>query len=149
MEHLKTHVDEETIQKLKEEHARKRRRKSNDVLQFMNIEKNDAFKNSICNFLLEKNMPLNLFRFEEFKNIKNTDDLVSEKTMKTYMKRMEDLFMQKIKQEVDLELFCLIIDGRNHQGYSFNGVYLRFDKKRKITFRLLGVLPLERKTESK
>eukprot|EP00924_Labyrinthula_sp_SR-Ha-C_P005408 snap_masked-scaffold_1-processed-gene-30.27-mRNA-1 protein AED:1.00 eAED:1.00 QI:0/-1/0/0/-1/1/1/0/123 len=111
MEHLKTHLDEETIEKLKEEHARKRRRKSKDILEFMNFEKNDAFKNSICNFLLEKIMPLSLLRAEEFKNIKNADDLASENTMRVYMKRMEHLFIEKIKQEVDLELFCLVTDG--------------------------------------
>eukprot|EP00924_Labyrinthula_sp_SR-Ha-C_P011990 maker-scaffold_26-snap-gene-1.5-mRNA-1 protein AED:0.24 eAED:0.24 QI:0/0/0/1/0/0/2/0/515 len=147
MEHLKTHLDEETIEKLKEEHARKRRRKSKDIMEFMNIEKNDAFKKSICNFLLTKNMPLSLLRSEEFKNIKKADYLVSENTMRVYMKRMEHLFIQKIKQEVDLELFCLVIDGWAHQGYSFNGVYLCFDKMKKITFRLLGVLPLEKETQ--
>eukprot|EP00924_Labyrinthula_sp_SR-Ha-C_P007648 snap_masked-scaffold_42-processed-gene-2.17-mRNA-1 protein AED:0.74 eAED:1.00 QI:0/-1/0/1/-1/1/1/0/498 len=147
MEHLKTHVDEETIQKLKEEHARKRRRKSKDILEFMNIEKTDAFKKSIANFLLTKNMPLSLLRSEEFKNIKNADDLVSENTMRIYLKRMEHLFIEKIKQEVELELFCLVIDGWAHQGYSFNGVYLCFDKMKKMTFRLLGVLPLEKETQ--
>eukprot|EP00924_Labyrinthula_sp_SR-Ha-C_P007715 augustus_masked-scaffold_28-processed-gene-1.0-mRNA-1 protein AED:0.43 eAED:0.43 QI:0/0/0/0.5/1/1/2/0/500 len=147
MEHLKTHLDEETINNLKEEHARKRRRKSKDILEFMNIEKNDAFKKYICNFLLEKNMPLSLLRSEEFKNIKNADDLVSENTMRIYLKRMEHLFIEKIKQEVDLELFCLVIDGWVHQGYSFNGVYLCFDKMKKMTFRLLGVLPLEKETQ--
>eukprot|EP00924_Labyrinthula_sp_SR-Ha-C_P012468 snap_masked-scaffold_10-processed-gene-7.9-mRNA-1 protein AED:1.00 eAED:1.00 QI:0/-1/0/0/-1/1/1/0/95 len=39
MEHLKMHLEEETIEKLKEEHARKRRRKSKDILEFVNIEK--------------------------------------------------------------------------------------------------------------
>eukprot|EP00924_Labyrinthula_sp_SR-Ha-C_P003528 snap_masked-scaffold_97-processed-gene-0.25-mRNA-1 protein AED:1.00 eAED:1.00 QI:0/-1/0/0/-1/1/1/0/63 len=63
------------------------------------------------------------------------------------MKRMEHLFIEKIKQEVDLELFCLVIDDWVHQGYSFNGVYLCFDKMNKMTFRLLGVPPLK-KTES-
>eukprot|EP00924_Labyrinthula_sp_SR-Ha-C_P002189 augustus_masked-scaffold_19-processed-gene-3.3-mRNA-1 protein AED:0.43 eAED:0.43 QI:0/0/0/0.5/1/1/2/0/405 len=67
--------------------------------------------------------------------------------MRIYMKRMEHLFIEKIKQEVDLELFCLIIDGWAHQGYSFNGVYLCFDKMKKMTFRLLGVLPLEKETQ--
>eukprot|EP00924_Labyrinthula_sp_SR-Ha-C_P016103 augustus_masked-scaffold_4-processed-gene-19.17-mRNA-1 protein AED:0.26 eAED:0.28 QI:0/-1/0/1/-1/1/1/0/578 len=147
MEHLKTHVDEESIEKLKEEHARKRRRKSNDIMEFKNSEKNDAFRNSIANFLLTKNMPLSLLRSEEFKNIKNADDLVSENTMRIYMKRMEHLFIEKIKQEVDFELFCLVIDGWAHQGYSFNGVYLCFDKMKKMTFRLLGVLPLEKETQ--
>eukprot|EP00924_Labyrinthula_sp_SR-Ha-C_P000696 augustus_masked-scaffold_7-processed-gene-1.50-mRNA-1 protein AED:0.42 eAED:0.42 QI:0/-1/0/1/-1/1/1/0/498 len=147
MEHLKTHLDEETIEKLKEEHARKRRRKSKDILEFMNIEKNDAFKKYICNFLLEKNMPLSWLRAEDFKNIRLADDVVSENTMRVYMKRMEHLFIEKIKQEVDLELFCLVIDGWAHQGYSFNGVYLCFDKMKKMTFRLLGVLPLEKETQ--
>eukprot|EP00924_Labyrinthula_sp_SR-Ha-C_P015387 snap_masked-scaffold_115-processed-gene-0.1-mRNA-1 protein AED:1.00 eAED:1.00 QI:0/-1/0/0/-1/1/1/0/321 len=147
MEHLKTHLDEETIEKLKEEHARKRRRKSKDILEFMNIEKNNAFKKFICNFLLQKNMHFCLLRSEEFKNIKNVDDLVCENTMRIYLKRMEHLFIEKIKQEVDLELFCLVIDGWAHQGYSFNGVYLCFDKMKKMTFRLLGVLPLEKETQ--
>eukprot|EP00924_Labyrinthula_sp_SR-Ha-C_P009484 augustus_masked-scaffold_2-processed-gene-25.51-mRNA-1 protein AED:0.37 eAED:0.40 QI:0/-1/0/1/-1/1/1/0/579 len=147
MEHLKTHLDEETMNNIKEEHARKRRRKSKDILEFMNIEKNDAFKKSICNFLLEKNMPLSFLRSEEFKNIKNADDLVSENTMRTYMKRMKHLFIEKIKPEVDLELFGLVIDGWTHQGYNFNGVYLCFDKMKKMTFRLLGVLPLEKETQ--
>eukprot|EP00924_Labyrinthula_sp_SR-Ha-C_P002380 maker-scaffold_16-snap-gene-2.51-mRNA-1 protein AED:0.24 eAED:0.26 QI:0/0/0/1/1/1/2/0/526 len=147
MEHLKTHLDEETIEKLKEEHARKRRRKSKDILEFMNIEKTDGFKKSIAIFLLRKNMPLSLLRSEEFKSIKNADDLVSENTMRLYMKRMEHLFIEKIKLEVDLELFCLVIDGWSHQGYSFNGVYLCFDKMKKMTFRLLGVLPLEKESQ--
>eukprot|EP00924_Labyrinthula_sp_SR-Ha-C_P002200 snap_masked-scaffold_19-processed-gene-3.17-mRNA-1 protein AED:1.00 eAED:1.00 QI:0/0/0/0/1/1/2/0/233 len=145
--HLKTHLDEETIEKLKEEHARKHRRKSKDNLEFMNIEKSDAHNESIANFLLTKNMPLSLLRSEELKNIKNADDLVSENTMRIYLKRMEYLFIEKIKQEVDLELFCLVIDGWAHQGYSFNGVYLCFDKMKKMTFRLLGVLPLEKETQ--
>eukprot|EP00924_Labyrinthula_sp_SR-Ha-C_P009452 augustus_masked-scaffold_2-processed-gene-24.40-mRNA-1 protein AED:0.42 eAED:0.42 QI:0/-1/0/1/-1/1/1/0/452 len=92
-------------------------------------------------------MPLSLLRSDEFKNIKNADDLVSENTMRTYMKRMKHLFIEKIKQEVDLELFGLVIDGWTHQGYSFNGVYLCFDKMKKMTFRLLGVLPLEKETQ--
>eukprot|EP00924_Labyrinthula_sp_SR-Ha-C_P002713 snap_masked-scaffold_13-processed-gene-4.53-mRNA-1 protein AED:1.00 eAED:1.00 QI:0/-1/0/0/-1/1/1/0/256 len=92
-------------------------------------------------------MPLSLLRSEEFKNLKNVDDLVSENTMRIYMKRMEHLFIEKIKQEVDLELFCLVIDGWVHQGYSFSGVYLCFDKMKKMTFRLLGVLPLEKETQ--
>eukprot|EP00924_Labyrinthula_sp_SR-Ha-C_P010698 augustus_masked-scaffold_49-processed-gene-1.6-mRNA-1 protein AED:1.00 eAED:1.00 QI:0/0/0/0/1/1/2/0/414 len=107
MEHLKTHVDEETIEKLKEEHARKRRRKSKDILEFMNFEKSDVYNESIANFLLTKNMPLSFLGSEEFKNIRNADDLVSENTMRIYLKRMEHLFIEKIKQEVDLELFCL------------------------------------------
>eukprot|EP00924_Labyrinthula_sp_SR-Ha-C_P002056 maker-scaffold_99-snap-gene-0.1-mRNA-1 protein AED:0.22 eAED:0.24 QI:0/0/0/1/0/0/3/0/332 len=147
MEHLRTHFDEQTIKNLKEEHARKRRRKNKDILEFMNFEKTGAFKNSICNFLLEKNIPLSLLRAEEFKNIRKVDDLVSENTMRIYMKHMEHLFIKKIKQEVDLELFCLVIDGWAHQGYSFNGVYLCFDKMKKMTFRLLGVLPLEDETQ--
>eukprot|EP00924_Labyrinthula_sp_SR-Ha-C_P005725 augustus_masked-scaffold_14-processed-gene-3.0-mRNA-1 protein AED:0.18 eAED:0.18 QI:0/-1/0/1/-1/1/1/0/490 len=147
MEHLQTHVDEESIEKLKEEHARKRRRQSKDILEFMNFEKSDVFNKSICKFLLTENMPLSLLRSEEFKNIKNADDLVSENTMRVYMKRMEHLFIEKIKQEVDLELFCLVIDGWAHQGYSFNGVYLCFDKMKKMAFRLLGVLPLEKETQ--
>eukprot|EP00924_Labyrinthula_sp_SR-Ha-C_P003606 augustus_masked-scaffold_3-processed-gene-0.5-mRNA-1 protein AED:0.41 eAED:0.43 QI:0/-1/0/1/-1/1/1/0/511 len=147
MEHLQMHVDEESIEKLKEEHTRKRRRQSKDILEFMNFEKTDAFKKSICNFLLEKNMPLSLLRSEEFKNIKNADGLASENTMRLYMKRMEHLFIEKIKQEVDLELFCLVIDVWANQGYSFNGVYLCFDKMKKMTFRLLGVLPLEKETQ--
>eukprot|EP00924_Labyrinthula_sp_SR-Ha-C_P012095 snap_masked-scaffold_26-processed-gene-3.17-mRNA-1 protein AED:1.00 eAED:1.00 QI:0/0/0/0/1/1/2/0/158 len=93
MEHLKTHVDEESIDKIKEEYARKCRRKSKDILEFMNIEKTDALKKSICNFLLERNMPLSLLKSEEFKNIKNVGDLVSENTMRTYMRRMEHLFI--------------------------------------------------------
>eukprot|EP00924_Labyrinthula_sp_SR-Ha-C_P005536 snap_masked-scaffold_68-processed-gene-0.86-mRNA-1 protein AED:0.41 eAED:0.41 QI:0/-1/0/1/-1/1/1/0/347 len=92
-------------------------------------------------------MPLSLLRSEEFKNIKNADDLVSENTMRIYMKRMEHLFIETIKQEVDLELFCLVIDGWAHQAYSFNGVYLCFDKMKKMTFRLLGVLPLEKESQ--
>eukprot|EP00924_Labyrinthula_sp_SR-Ha-C_P014742 augustus_masked-scaffold_43-processed-gene-0.41-mRNA-1 protein AED:0.41 eAED:0.41 QI:0/-1/0/1/-1/1/1/0/441 len=67
--------------------------------------------------------------------------------MRIYMKRMEHLFIQKIKQEVDLELFCLVIDGWAHQGYSFNSVYLCFDKMKKMTFRLLGMLPLEKEIQ--
>eukprot|EP00924_Labyrinthula_sp_SR-Ha-C_P012455 snap_masked-scaffold_10-processed-gene-7.10-mRNA-1 protein AED:0.42 eAED:0.42 QI:0/0/0/0.5/1/1/2/0/455 len=92
-------------------------------------------------------MPLSLLRSEEFKNIKKADDLVSENTMRVYMKHMEHLFIEKIKQEVDLELFCVVIDGWAHQGYSFNGVYLCFDKMKKMTFRLLGVLPLKKETQ--
>eukprot|EP00924_Labyrinthula_sp_SR-Ha-C_P005720 augustus_masked-scaffold_14-processed-gene-3.4-mRNA-1 protein AED:0.43 eAED:0.43 QI:0/0/0/0.5/1/1/2/0/553 len=147
MEHLKTHLDEETINNLKEEHARKRRRQSKDILEFMNFEKSDVFNKSICNSLLTKNMPLSLLRSEEFKNTKNADDLVSENTMRVYMKRMEHLFIEKSKQEVDLELFCLVIDGWAHQGYSFNGVYFCFDKMKKMAFPLLGVLPLEKETQ--
>eukprot|EP00924_Labyrinthula_sp_SR-Ha-C_P013087 augustus_masked-scaffold_12-processed-gene-9.45-mRNA-1 protein AED:0.40 eAED:0.40 QI:0/-1/0/1/-1/1/1/0/443 len=67
--------------------------------------------------------------------------------MRLYMKRMEHLFIEKIKQEVDLELFCLVIDGWAHQGYSFNGVYLCFDKMKNMTFHLLGMLPLEKETQ--
>eukprot|EP00924_Labyrinthula_sp_SR-Ha-C_P016530 augustus_masked-scaffold_6-processed-gene-6.52-mRNA-1 protein AED:0.40 eAED:0.40 QI:0/0/0/0.5/1/1/2/0/408 len=67
--------------------------------------------------------------------------------MRTYMKRMKHLFIEKIKQEVDLELFCLVIDGWAHQGYSFNGVYLCFDKMKKMRFHLLGVFPLEKETQ--
>eukprot|EP00924_Labyrinthula_sp_SR-Ha-C_P001752 snap_masked-scaffold_64-processed-gene-0.33-mRNA-1 protein AED:0.64 eAED:0.70 QI:0/-1/0/1/-1/1/1/0/154 len=63
------------------------------------------------------------------------------------MKHMEHLFIEKIKQEVDLELFCLVIDGWAYQGYSFNGIYLFFDKKRKIMLRLLGVFSFEKGTQ--
>eukprot|EP00924_Labyrinthula_sp_SR-Ha-C_P004587 maker-scaffold_1-snap-gene-5.43-mRNA-1 protein AED:0.80 eAED:0.83 QI:0/0/0/0.5/1/1/2/0/145 len=135
------HVDLGTMDKLKEEHERMRRGKSKDILELKNFEKSDVHNKS-----LTKNMPFSLLRSEEFKNIKNADDLVSENMMRIYMKRMEHLFIHKIKQEVDLELFCLVIDGWAHQGYSFNGVYLCFDKMKKMTFRLLGVLPLEKKT---
>eukprot|EP00924_Labyrinthula_sp_SR-Ha-C_P005208 snap_masked-scaffold_1-processed-gene-24.37-mRNA-1 protein AED:1.00 eAED:1.00 QI:0/0/0/0/1/1/2/0/348 len=92
-------------------------------------------------------MPLSLLRSEEFKNVKNADGLVSENTMRIYMKRMGHLFIEKIKQKVDLELFCLVIDGWAHQGYSFNGVNLCFDKSKNMTFRFLGVLPLEKETQ--
>eukprot|EP00924_Labyrinthula_sp_SR-Ha-C_P007519 maker-scaffold_24-snap-gene-5.53-mRNA-1 protein AED:0.23 eAED:0.27 QI:0/0/0/1/0/0/4/0/263 len=138
MEHLKTHVDEETIEKLKEEHARERRTKGKDILEFMNFEKSDVYNKSILNFLLTKNIPLRLLRSEEFKNIRLADDVVSENTMRVYMKRMEHLFIEKIEQEVNLELVCLVIDGWVHQGYSFNDIYLCFDKMKKMTFRLLG-----------
>eukprot|EP00924_Labyrinthula_sp_SR-Ha-C_P000282 snap_masked-scaffold_25-processed-gene-2.22-mRNA-1 protein AED:1.00 eAED:1.00 QI:0/-1/0/0/-1/1/1/0/138 len=67
--------------------------------------------------------------------------------MRAYMKCMEYFSIEKIKQEVNLEPFCLVIDGWAHQGYSFNGVYLCFDKSKNMTFRLLGVLPLEKKTQ--
>eukprot|EP00924_Labyrinthula_sp_SR-Ha-C_P009004 maker-scaffold_2-augustus-gene-9.45-mRNA-1 protein AED:0.29 eAED:0.31 QI:0/0/0/0.5/0/0/2/0/399 len=123
MDHLKLHVDQGTIDRLKEEHERMRRGKSKDILEFRNFEKSD------------------------FKNIKNADDLVSENTMRIYMKRMEYIFKEKLKEEVDAELFCLVIDGWAHQSYSFNGVYLCFDKVKKMTSRLLGVLPLEKETQ--
>eukprot|EP00924_Labyrinthula_sp_SR-Ha-C_P010252 snap_masked-scaffold_23-processed-gene-1.3-mRNA-1 protein AED:1.00 eAED:1.00 QI:0/0/0/0/1/1/2/0/247 len=141
MERLRTHFDLETIKNLKEEHARKRRRKNKDILEFMNIEK------LMLSRILSKNIPLSLLRAEEFKNIRKADDLVSENMMRVYMNRMEYLFIQKIIQEVDLELFSLGIDGWAHQGYNFNGVYLCFDKMKKVTFRLLGVLPLEDETQ--
>eukprot|EP00924_Labyrinthula_sp_SR-Ha-C_P008487 maker-scaffold_32-snap-gene-1.38-mRNA-1 protein AED:0.28 eAED:0.31 QI:0/0/0/1/1/1/2/0/283 len=134
MEHLKMQVDPETIDRLKEEHARKRRRKNKDILEFKNFEKSD-------------NIPLSLLRSEEFKNIKNANDLINENTIRIYMKHMEYIFKEKVKEEVDAELFCLVIDGWAHQSYNFHGVYLCIDKKKMMTSRLLGVLPLEKETQ--
>eukprot|EP00924_Labyrinthula_sp_SR-Ha-C_P000616 snap_masked-scaffold_27-processed-gene-4.21-mRNA-1 protein AED:1.00 eAED:1.00 QI:0/-1/0/0/-1/1/1/0/91 len=90
------HVDPETIDTLKVEHARKRRRKSKDILEFKNSEKSDVHNEPILSFLIRKNIPLSLLRSEEFKNIKNAVDLVSENMMRTHMERMEHFFIQKI-----------------------------------------------------
>eukprot|EP00924_Labyrinthula_sp_SR-Ha-C_P006922 snap_masked-scaffold_8-processed-gene-4.24-mRNA-1 protein AED:1.00 eAED:1.00 QI:0/-1/0/0/-1/1/1/0/135 len=62
------------------------------------------------------------------------------------MKHMEYIFKKKVKEEVDAELFCLVIYDWAHQSYNFHGVYLCFDKK-KMTFRLLRVFPLEKEIQ--
>eukprot|EP00924_Labyrinthula_sp_SR-Ha-C_P012114 maker-scaffold_26-snap-gene-4.5-mRNA-1 protein AED:0.30 eAED:0.34 QI:0/0/0/1/0/0.33/3/0/563 len=127
MDHLGTHLDKKEIEKLKNKYNRKRKRKNRKILRSGSSKKYKVHTGSVLNFLLETNLPLSLLSSEEFKNIKNADDLV---------------------KEIKSELFCLIIDGWAHQGYSSNGVFLCFQKNKKRTFRLLGVLALEKETQT-